>query len=115
MGAFTYSREEGTAAYSFAHQVPEKTKKKRLDELMALQKKISYENNKKRIGEVMEGLVVSCDSAHGLYGLRSRWNAPDDIDGSIAFTSKKPLKIGEVVQVKITGAFVYDLMGEALE
>jgi ribosomal protein S12 methylthiotransferase len=67
------------------------------------------------VGEVMEGLVISYDPAHKLYGLRSVWNAPDDIDGSIAFTSGKPFKIGEVVKVKITGAFVYDLMGEALE
>jgi ribosomal protein S12 methylthiotransferase len=115
MGAFVYSREEGTAAYDFPHQIPEKTKKKRLDELMALQKKISYENNKGRVGQVMEGLVISYDPSHKLYGLRSVWNAPDDIDGSIAFSSNKPLKIGEVVKVKITGAFVYDLMGEAVE
>jgi ribosomal protein S12 methylthiotransferase len=114
MGCFTYSREEGTAAYSFSHQIPEKTKQARYGELMKLQKQISYEKNKARIGQVMEGLVVGYDAPHDLYSLRSTWNAPDDIDGTISFASGRPLALGEVVRVKITGAFVYDLFGERI-
>ncbi len=110
MGCFTYSREEGTASYSFPDQVNEKTKKKRRDELMKLQAKISYRKNKTHIGEVMEGLVIGKQG--GKYLLRSYWNAPDDIDGSIMFTSPKPLKEGDIVKVEITEALVYDLIGE---
>jgi len=111
VGAFAYSREEGTAAYSYPNQINGKTKEKRLGELMDRQKKISYENNRRRIGEIMEGIVVSHDSVNGLYGLRSTWNAPDGIDGLISFTSSKKLEIGSLAKVRITGAFVYDLMG----
>ncbi|MBR0062706.1 MAG: 30S ribosomal protein S12 methylthiotransferase RimO, partial [Oscillospiraceae bacterium] len=70
---------------------------------------------KARIGEMMEGLVIDRGSRPNEYKLRSYWNAPDDIDGNIYFTSNRPLDIGEVVSVKITGAFVYDLHGEIIE
>ena len=115
MGAFTYSREDGTKAYDYPHQVSEALKKGRLAKIMEVQKKISYQNNKARIGEVMEGIVVEYNPTNKVYGLRSYWNAPDDIDGKISFVSNKELKIGDVVKVKITNAYIYDLFGEVIE
>ena len=112
LGAFKYSREEGTASYDFPHQVRESTKQKRLDALMELQQGISYELNKRHIGEVMEGLVVGKENSQ--YLLRSYWNAPDDVDGKIYFTSDKELKEGEIVKIRIENAFVYDLMGKLI-
>lgn len=111
LGAFTYSQEEGTPAALFTNQVNEDDKKKRLAKVMKAQQKVSYIQNKKHIGEVMRGLVVGKDD-HGNNLLRSYWNAPDDVDGKIFFTSKKELHNGDIVKVKITDAFVYDLMGE---
>ncbi len=113
LGAFTYSREEGTKSFDFDNQVPENVKKKRLDRVMKAQQTISYRKNKKHIGEIMEGLVVGKDNNQ--YLLRSYWNAPDDVDGKIYFTSEKPLKTGDIVKVKISDAFVYDLMGEEID
>ena len=112
LGAFTYSREEGTKSYEFPHQVREATKQKRLDELMSLQQKISYDLNKKHIGEVMSGLVVGKEN--GYYLLRSYFNAPDDVDGKILFHSSKELKEGDITKVKITESYVYDLYGEEI-
>ena len=110
LGAFTYSQEEGTPAAEFDNQIKEDIKKSRLDKVMKAQQKISYIQNKKHIGEVMEGLVIGKD--HDNYLLRSYWNAPDDVDGKIYFSSDKELSNGDKVKVKITSAFVYDLMGE---
>lgn len=115
MGAFPYSREDGTKAYDYKDQVPEALKKARLGKIMEVQKKISYQNNKARIGEVMEGIVVEYNATNKVYGLRSYWNAPDDIDGKISFVSNKEHKIGDVVKVKITNAYIYDLFGEVVE
>jgi ribosomal protein S12 methylthiotransferase len=112
LGCFAYSREEGTAAYKMSPQIPEATKIARRDEIMAEQRKISYERNREHIGETMEGLVTGYDPSKKLYTLRSYWNAPDDIDGNIYFSSKAPLKNGDIVKVKITSSFIYDLMGE---
>ncbi|MCQ2742746.1 MAG: 30S ribosomal protein S12 methylthiotransferase RimO [Bacilli bacterium] len=112
VGAFAYSKEEGTASYDFPHQVRPSTKKKRQDEIYSLQMKISYSKNKNRVGEVMEGLVVGYENKSDLYLLRSTWNAPDDIDGAIRFKAKTKHKEGDIVKVRITNAFVYDLLGE---
>ena len=110
LGAFKYSKEEGTASYSFPHQVRENTKQRRLEEVMELQQKISYEQNKKHIGEVMTGLIVGKEN--GYYLLRSYFNAPDDVDGKILFSSSKELKEGDKVDVLIKESYVYDLYGE---
>ena len=113
LGAFTYSQEEGTPAAEFPNQIEEDIKKSRLERVMKAQQKISYIQNKKHVGEIMEGLVIGKD--HDNYLLRSYWNAPDDVDGKIYFSSDKTLNNGDIVKVKITNAFVYDLMGEYVE
>ena len=113
LGGFTYSKEEGTKSYDFPHQVRQATKQKRLDELMALQQKISYDLNKRHIGEIMNGLVVGKEN--GYYLLRSYWNAPDDVDGKILFSSKEELNEGDIVNVKIKESYVYDLYGEIVK
>ncbi len=113
LGGFTYSKEEGTASYNFPHQVRSDIKQKRLDELMSLQQKISYQLNKKHIGEVMNGLVIGKDNDY--YLLRSYWNAPDDVDGKIMFKSDRLLNEGDIVNVKILESYVYDLYGEIVD
>ena len=113
LGAFKYSKEEGTASYNYPHQVRESMKQRRLDALMELQQKISYEQNKKHIGEIMTGLVVG--QGNGYYLLRSYFNAPDDVDGKILFSSSKELKEGEKVKVLIKESYVYDLYGEYID
>ena len=113
LGCFTYSKEEGTTSYNFENQIDEDIKQKRMNEIMKIQQGISYRRNKLHINEIMEGLVVGMD--HDYYLLRSYYNAPDDIDGKIFFKSDKPLSQGDKVKVKISEAFVYDLIGELVE
>lgn len=113
LGSFTYSREEDTPSYDFANQIDEETKKKRLDKVMRAQRNISYNLNKQHIGEEMEGLVIGKDGSN--YLLRSYWNAPDDVDGKIFINTDQKLEIGSIVKIKITHAFVYDLMGDLID
>ncbi len=112
LGAFKYSKEEGTKSFDFPHQVRESTKQRRLDEIMELQQQISYEANQKHIGEVMEGLIVGEEDNQ--YLLRSYWNAPDDVDGKIYISKTQKLSLGDKVKVKIDNAFVYDLVGHLI-
>ncbi len=109
LGAFTYSPEEGTSAAYMADQIADDVKQDRLDRLMLLQQEISLELNKARIGETCEVLVESFED--GRYAGRSRLEAPE-VDGVIRFKSRKNLKPGEYVRVRITGASHYDLSGE---
>ena len=113
LGAFKYSKEEGTASFNYPHQVREKTKQRRLEALMELQQGISYNQNKKHINEVMVGLVVGKQDDY--YLLRSYFNAPDDVDGKILFSSSKELKEGDKVKVLIKESYVYDLYGVLID
>lgn len=113
LGSFSYSREEDTPSYDFPNQIEEEVKKERVAKVMKAQQKISYSLNKGHIGEEMEGLIIGKDN--NMYLLRSYWNAPDDVDGKIFVNSEERLELGQKVKVKITNAFVYDLMGDLVK
>lgn len=113
LGCFTFSKEEDTLAFKYKNQIDEETKKRRKDIIMKEQSRISYRKNKAHIGEVMEGLII--EKKNNGYKLRSYYNAIDDIDGSIIVNSNLDLSLGQKVKVKITNAFVYDLLGEIVE
>jgi ribosomal protein S12 methylthiotransferase len=110
LGVFTYSKEEGTKAYNLPHQLQQKTKDKRKDEVMQLQAEISYSLNKELVGKVFKGIIIGEDK--GDYLVRCVYNAPDDIDGNVFLKNTKKHKLGDEVLIKITNAFVYDLYGE---
>ena len=112
LGVFTYSREEGTKAYSLPHQVRESTKIKRKQEIMELQAKISYALNKEMIGRVFKALII--DEKKNEYLLSCDFNAPDDVDGKVILLKKKDHQIGDVVNVKVVNSFVYDLLVEEI-
>ena len=115
-GAFTYSREEDTPAYDFENQIDEQVKQDRYDILMQTQLAVSEAYNQTRVGTTIRVMCEGFDPvAESHYG-RSYAEAAD-IDGKIWFTVKqKNLRIaeGEIIDVKITDAMDYDLVGEAL-
>ncbi len=108
MGAFTFSPEEGTLAAGMPDQVDEAVKQARYDALMTLQHGISLEQNRARVGTTCRVLVEK--KRGNRYVGRSEFEAPET-DGSIFFSSETPCEIGEFVNVHITGARAYDLMG----
>jgi ribosomal protein S12 methylthiotransferase len=115
MGVFAYSREEDTLAYDLPDQLPDEIKQRRLDEIMKLQKRLAAKKNKTQIGTIHRTIVENFDRQSKFYYGRSYAFAPDDVDGYIVFQSAKKIKIGTVLDVKITSTFAYDLIGDALE
>ena len=111
LGAFAFSPEEDTPAFSMADQVPEKTKQQRLDTLMGLQQQISLERNRLRIGSIEKVLItgIKGEIAQG----RSAWEAPDS-DGLIFIAQGGHLQEGQFVTVQITDASAYDLNAQIL-
>ena len=114
LGVFSYSREEDTPSFNMPHQVREKTKELRKSEIMKQQSLISYDLNKKHVGEVMNG-IITYKLKENEYTVRTYFNAPDDIDGNIYIRSNTPLKEGDIVKIKINSSSFYDLSGELLE
>lgn len=113
LGVFTYSKEEGTPAAKMKNQVREDTKNRRKDILMTKQLEISLASNEQKIGRVLEVLVEEIDE-DGSYIGRSRYDAPE-IDNSVLFSSDCTCMPGDIVNVKITDAFDYDLVGRMEE
>ena len=109
-GAFTYSREEDTAAYDMPDQIDEQTKQDRLDRVMAIQYDIVADKNEAMQGRTVRVLCEDYDVVSGCYFGRSAGDAPE-IDGRVFFTSDKKLAAGDFVDVKIDGTIDYDLTG----
>ena len=112
LGGFTYSKEEGTKGY-FMPQVNKNTAKRRLNEIMHMQEKISLEKGLERVGEIHKAIVEEFEGYY--YICRSFAFAPDDVDGYLFVLSDNKLKKGDVIQVEITDADSYNLFGKKLD
>jgi len=100
VAVFPYSPEKGTAAYSLPDHLPAKERQRRAHELAEAQSRIVDGINKKLIGKTVNVLMDSeCEG-------RLEGQAPD-IDGYVIVESRKPLKSGETVPVKIVSAKGY--------
>ncbi|MBM3255325.1 MAG: MiaB/RimO family radical SAM methylthiotransferase [Candidatus Omnitrophica bacterium] len=120
LGVFIYSREEGTAAYDFEKQIPQKIKSQRLDTIMSKQQLISQEINNRLLGRTIDVLIeeeekeawpVTLENRRAYLG-RSQYDAPE-VDGTVYVNSSKKLKPGDFAKVKITDTLEYDLVGDA--
>ncbi|MBI5847691.1 MAG: 30S ribosomal protein S12 methylthiotransferase RimO [Nitrospirae bacterium] len=107
LGVFTYSREEGSAAYALKGQVPKHIRAKRRDRIMEVQSAISLERNKMLVGRVFRALV---DEMDGDVGIGRIYSQAPEIDG-VVFLKGDGVGKHEFVNVRIDQAFDYDLQG----
>ncbi len=137
MGAFAYSREEGTPAAKMPRQVSAKIKKERLNKLMKLQQSISKKKNQQKIGTVLKVMTEGYLPQEDIYCGRSYMDT-HEVDGLVFFKPKMdsdeadfsaeclsegssagsfPTEIisGDFVYVRIKKASEYDLEGEICE
>ncbi|HET6513984.1 MAG TPA: 30S ribosomal protein S12 methylthiotransferase RimO [Thermodesulfovibrionales bacterium] len=122
LGVFTYSREEGSAAYGMKGNVPKKIRERRRDEIMRIQSVISLEKNKALVGKRFRALVDDVEGGITIGRLSSQ--APE-IDGVVFLGDGGPddpsqsktyrLKPGDFRAVEIVNAFDYDLKGVLLD
>ncbi len=113
LGVFPYSEEEGTySAENLPDDVPDEEKQRRADRIMALQERISLENNLARVGRVMRVVV---DSRQGdYYVARSEYDSPEVDQEILIPAAGRRLLRGRFYDVRITGAEDYDLYAEAI-
>jgi ribosomal protein S12 methylthiotransferase len=122
LGVFTYSREEGTDAAAMPGQVPEKVKRSRFEQVMALQQGIAREHQRAMVGRRLEVLVEGrAEETEHLLAGRHAQQAPE-IDGltylnEFAVPGEKgggTAYPGEMVTVEVTEAGDYDLVGRVV-
>ena len=113
VGIFAYSNEEGCAAYNLPGHCSEEEKNERRQRLMELQSGISLAGNQAMVGRMEKVLVegLSRETDLLLEG-RTRFQAPE-IDGCV-YINAGVGNPGEIVDVRITEAHPYDLVGEII-
>lgn len=113
MGAFAYSEEDGTwAANNLRDEIPEEIKQKRLQELMDIQEEISLSRNEELIGETVKVLIeTAADENPDGYAIgRTQWDSPE-VDPEV-LVKKSKARPGDFMNVRITGAQPFELIGE---
>jgi ribosomal protein S12 methylthiotransferase len=111
VGIFTYSHEENTTAYILPDNIPALIKEKRAREIMEVQQEISYWKNEEKMGKIFKVIIDKKEA--GRYLGRTEFDSVE-VDNEVIVHSPKKLLPGDFVQVKITGAFDYDLEGEVV-
>ncbi|HUO53821.1 MAG TPA: 30S ribosomal protein S12 methylthiotransferase RimO [Rhodoblastus sp.] len=112
VGSFKYEPVAGAAANDLGlPAVPPEIQQNRWRRFMEKQQKISHARQKAKIGKRLRVIV---DKAHPGGGEgRSQADAPE-IDGKVFISSRLPLRVGDIITVKIDRAEAYDLHGTAV-
>jgi len=131
LGVFKYSKEDGTPACRLRGHIPEKMKQRRYDEIMRRQALISLTKNKELIGRRFKAII---DDVDGNVAIARLYSHAPEVDGVVVInraevqdsrSDKKKgfetselqnfwtstLKAGDIVDVEIVDADVYDLTG----
>lgn len=113
LGAFMYSKEDGTPAARLKEQIHPATKKSRYNKIMKLQQEISKQNLEKKIGKVYKALIEDV-SFDGKYYIGRTYMDVPDMDGVVFIKNedRDRSKIGEFINCKIIEVKDYDLIGE---
>ena len=112
MGAFAYCEEDDTfAAKNLDDSIPDEVKQERLDKIMAVQEQIALELNEELVGTTQRVLIdrIDGDKAYG----RTQYDSPE-VDPEVIIDNAD-LAPGEFVDVKITEAYPFELIGEIVE
>ncbi len=111
-GCFKYEPVGGARSEALGlPAVPQEIKESRWHRFMQRQQKVSAAQLVKKVGK---RLPVIIDEANGLSAKgRTKYDAPE-IDGSVHLQSRRPVRVGDIVTVKIDRADAYDLYGTAV-
>ena len=115
LGAFPYSKEEGTPAAKLPDQIHGNTKKARYNKLMQKQQQISRNNLQKRIGKIEEVLIEDISFDNKYFIGRTMQDVPE-IDGIVYIENDKNLEakdyLNKFIKCEITNINDYDLIAK---
>jgi ribosomal protein S12 methylthiotransferase len=118
VGAFAYSLEEGTRAAELPDQLPESLKRERLDELLDLQRSISFERNLDQVGSrrtVLVDRVLGPGEDPEFAAVGRTEGQALDVDGCTQLLPREGLEAGSMETVEIVDALEYDLIGKVVD
>jgi len=108
VGCFKYEPVAGASSNALGSHVPEEIKRERWNALMARQQTTSARRLKRKVGTRQQVIIdeVGPTVSKG----RSKADAPE-IDGAVYVSSRRPLRVGEIVTANIERSDQYDLHG----
>jgi ribosomal protein S12 methylthiotransferase len=113
VGAFTYSVEEGTRAAEMPGQVPDDIMEERLEEVMELQRGISFDRNAELVGRTMDVLIDHLQEGDPDFAAVGRTvGQAVDVDGVTHLRAASRVSPGEIVRATIIEALDYDLVAQ---
>lgn len=113
LGVFTYSPEENTPAAIMDDQIEEEVKIRRREELMEIQQEIAFEHAQDAISTKLKVIIEGKLPEENVFIGRTYKDAPN-VDGYIFVNSSSELISGQFVDVFVTDAKEYDLIGEVV-
>ena len=113
LGAFMYSKEDGTPASRIKEQIHYKTKLSRYNKIMKLESQISKIKLEEKIGNIYTALVDGFSDDGKFICARSYMDIPNE-DGTIFIKNNENVKQGDFIKCKIIGVRNYDLIGELI-
>jgi ribosomal protein S12 methylthiotransferase len=119
LGVFKYSAEEGSAAARLTGEITEDEKERRWQEVMDLQCEISRKKNQALIDSIQRVMIDGVDLESQKVTGRTQAHAPE-VDGAVYVENcdARPghvIQGGKMIDVRITGALDYDLIGEIID
>ena len=112
VGAFTYSKEEGTRAADMAEQVPESVKRERLERLLEVQAGIALERNERHVGRTVRVLVDRVEADGTAVG-RTAGQALE-VDGVTLLRGAATCAPGDMIDARVVDALEEDLIAEVV-
>ncbi|OGW48840.1 MAG: ribosomal protein S12 methylthiotransferase RimO [Nitrospirae bacterium RBG_19FT_COMBO_42_15] len=129
LGVFAYSKEEGTPASKYKNQITQKIKDRRRNEIMRLQSGISLSKNRELIGKTLKALINGLSNETELLIDGRYYGQAPEVDGVVYINDVgadprvcptnmdehyPALKSGDFVNVEITEAHEYDIVGKVI-
>ena len=111
VGCFEYEPVRGAVANDVAELVPAEVKAERKRRFMETQAAISLRLQKAKVGKRLQ--VIIDEAGPTVARGRSKYDAPE-IDGTVHVVSRRPVRAGDILTVKIERADTYDLHGVAV-
>jgi ribosomal protein S12 methylthiotransferase len=111
VGCFRFEPVAGAPANEIADPVPQEVKDERWHRFMKAQQAVSARILGSKVGRRVQAIVDAPGPT--VSKGRTKWDAPE-IDGSVYIASRRPLRAGDIVTVKIERADAYDLHGIAV-
>ena len=87
----------------------DEVKERRFDEIMEIQQDISFEHNRKLVGQSLKVIVDKQENDY--FVGRTEFDSPE-VDNEVIIYSDQALKTGDFVEITISDAMEYDLIGK---